>query len=127
MDATNGWTWYQRGRLALHAGDFGAAQSDFTKAIEDHTTVSYAHAALAEALTGLGKYQEALKIVDAYILEYPKAGAAYLVRSKIYAKMGQLTQAVSDATTALEDAKASKDADEIEDAQSFLDQLKAAH
>ena len=123
LDAANWWTWFQRGKLALHAGDFAGAATDFQKAIDNQKTVGYPYVSLAEAQYGLGKYPDALQSVNVYLAKFPKVSAALLVRAKVEAKLGKSSDARADANAALANAQEAKSATDIAAAQALLAQL----
>ncbi len=123
LDATNWWTWFQRGKLALHAGDFAGAATDFQKAIDNNTAVGYAYVSLAEAQYGLGKYPDALQSVNVYLAKFPKVSAALLIRAKVEAKLGKSSDARDDANAALASAQEAKSAEDTAAAQALLAQL----
>ncbi len=71
----------EEGRAALNAGDFTAAEADFSASVSSHPD-GYTYLGLAEALTGQGKTAQALQSYEAIF--HPDAhhawGGTYMLR-----------------------------------------------
>lgn len=101
-DESNIQAWQGRALVYLEKGENEKAVADLTKLVEKQDDNPAAVAALAEALTNLKKYDEALKYADKVIEIAPKATLGYNLRARINVLKDDLKAATEDLNKALE-------------------------
>ncbi len=96
--------WRTRGLFHLGKGNHEQAAADFAKILEGDEENLNAHHAIAEALTYLEKYDQALEHIGKAIELEPDQPMAYTLRARIRAIQGDLKAALADLNTALKAA-----------------------
>ncbi|MBB6091626.1 putative PEP-CTERM system TPR-repeat lipoprotein [Povalibacter uvarum] len=85
-----------RGQALLQLQQYEQAQASFGQVAEGDEHWLPARVGIAEALTGQGKSDEAIALLDAVLKEAPEAPQAFLVRGVIRAKRGEFELAEQD-------------------------------
>jgi len=101
-DDSNVQAWQARALIYLEKGDNEKAVADLTKLVEKQDDNPAAVGALAEALTNLKKYDEALKYADKVIEIAPTSTLGYNLRARINVLKEDLKAATEDLNKALE-------------------------
>ncbi len=101
-DPKNAEAWQARGLYYLSKDQDDKAAEDFAKLLESDADNVGALNALAEALTNLKKYDEALKLIDRIIEKNPKASLGYAARARIQILKGDEKAGLEDLNKALE-------------------------
>ncbi len=100
-DSDNHEAWQGRALVYLEKGDSEKAIADLTRLVEKDADNPAAIAALAEALTNLKKYDEALKYCEKVIELAPKSTLGYNLRARIQIMKDDLKGAIKDLDEAL--------------------------
>ncbi len=100
-DAENSDAWQGRALIYLERGESEKAIADLEKLAEKEVKNPAAIGALAEALTNLKKYDEALKYCDKVIELAPRLTLGYSLRARVHILKDDLKSALSDLTEAL--------------------------
>jgi tetratricopeptide (TPR) repeat protein len=100
-DPSNVEAWQGRALLYLQKGDNEKAVADLQKLIEQNPDNPAILAALAEALTNLKKYEEALKYCEEVIKQAPRSTLGYNLRARIKVMKEDLKGAIQDLDAAL--------------------------
>jgi tetratricopeptide (TPR) repeat protein len=101
-DPENVQAWQGRAILYLAKGESEKAVADLTKLVEQDTDNPAVVAALAEALTNLKKYDEALKYAEEVIKLAPRSTLGHNLRARIYVMKDDLKAAIKDLDAALD-------------------------
>jgi tetratricopeptide (TPR) repeat protein len=101
-DDSNIQAWQGRALIYLEKGDNEKAVADLTKLVEKQADNPAAVGALAEALTNLKKYDEALTYADKVIEIAPKSTLGYNLRARIKVLKDDLKSATEDLNKAIE-------------------------
>lgn len=101
-DPSNVEAWQARGLYYLSKDQDEKAAEDFSKLLESDGDNLGALNALAEALTNLKKYDEALKLIDRVIKSRPMASLGYTARARIQILKGDEKAGLEDLNKALE-------------------------
>lgn len=101
-DPTNVEAWQARGLYYLSKDEDEKAAEDFAKLLENDADNFAALNALAEALTNLKKYDEALKLAQRIVDSKPKSAFGYTARARIQVLKGDEKAAFEDLNKALE-------------------------
>ena len=101
-DDSNVQAWQGRALIYLEKGDNEKAVADLTKLVEKQGDNPAAVGALAEALTNLKKYDDALKYADKVIDIAPQSTLGYNLRARINVLKDDLKAATEDLNKALE-------------------------
>jgi tetratricopeptide (TPR) repeat protein len=104
IDPNNADAWKTRGLFHLGKGNHEQAATDFAKILEGDAKNLTAHHAIAEALTYLEKYDQALEHINKAIELQPDQPLAYTLRARIRAIQGDLKAAQADLDAALKAA-----------------------
>ena len=100
-DPDNADAWQGRALIYLERGESEKAIADLEKLVEKEIKNPAALGALAEALTNLKKYDEAIKYCDKVIEVAPRSTLGYSLRARVYILKDDLKSALSDLTEAL--------------------------
>jgi tetratricopeptide (TPR) repeat protein len=100
-DPENTQAWQGRALLYLEKGESEKAVADLTKLVEKDGDNPAAIGALAEALTNLKKYDEALKQCDRIIELKPQLTLGYSLRARIHVMKGDTKAGLKDLDEAL--------------------------
>jgi tetratricopeptide (TPR) repeat protein len=90
-----------RGLYYLTQGQPEKAVADFTAVLDEDAENVDAHEAIAEALTNMQKYDEALEHLSKSIKLSPDNSLGYTLRARVHALQGDLKAAMEDLDTAL--------------------------
>jgi tetratricopeptide (TPR) repeat protein len=93
--------WQARALLYIEKGDSEKAVSDLTKLVEKEAGNPMVIGALAEALTNLKKYDEAIKYCEEVIKIAPKSTLGYNLRARINVMKSDIKSAIKDLDQAL--------------------------
>lgn len=94
--------WQARALLYIEKGDSEKAVADLTKLVEKEAGNPLVVGALAEALTNLKKYDEAIKYCEEVIKIAPKSTLGYNLRARIYVMKDDIKAAIQDLDQALQ-------------------------
>lgn len=94
--------WQGRALLYIERGESEKAVADLTKLVEKEAGNPLVVGALAEALTNLKKYDEAIKYCDKVIQLAPKSTLGYNLRSRTYEAKNEIKLAIKDLDQALQ-------------------------
>ena len=100
-DPENTDAWQGRALIHLERGESEKAIADLEKLVEKEANNPAAIGALAEALTNLKKYDEAIKYSDKVIEIAPRSTLGYSLRARVHILKDDLKSALSDLTEAL--------------------------
>jgi tetratricopeptide (TPR) repeat protein len=101
-DPENAEAWQARALLYIERGDSEKAVADLTKLVETQAGNPLVVGALAEALTNLKKYDEALKYCEQVITLAPKSTLGYNLRARTYEAKNEIKLAIKDLDQALQ-------------------------
>ena len=101
-DPDNADAWQARALLYIERGDSEKAVADLTKLVEKQGENPLVVGALAEALTNLKKYDEALKYCEQVIKLAPKSTLGYNLRARTYESKNEIKLAIKDLDQALQ-------------------------
>jgi tetratricopeptide (TPR) repeat protein len=127
LDPGNSRTWFTRAMLDLRVADYRRAEDDFKSSLQQGPTDEYVYCGLAQAQNELGKLSAALANANLCLGKLPDSMSARLTRAKIYAKMGNVQQAIADARLALSIAHGFQDSKGTTEAQKLLTELSRTH
>jgi tetratricopeptide (TPR) repeat protein len=94
--------WQARALLYIEKGDSEKAVADLTKLVEKEAGNPLVVGALAEALTNLKKYDEAIKYCEEVIKIAPKSSLGYNLRARIHVMKDDIKAAIQDLDQALQ-------------------------
>ncbi|HEX5106313.1 MAG TPA: tetratricopeptide repeat protein [Pirellulaceae bacterium] len=101
-DPENAEAWQGRALLYIEKGESEKAVADLTKIVEKNNSSPLVIGALAEALTNLKKYDEALKYCEDVIKLAPKSTLGYNLRARILIMQDKNKEAIEDLNQALQ-------------------------
>jgi tetratricopeptide (TPR) repeat protein len=101
-DPSNTAAWQARALTFMAQGNLEKAIDDLNATLEQHGDNIGAHLALAEALTNLEKYDEAMTHVEKVVQLQPEAAMAYTLRARLHVIKEDVKAALADLNKALE-------------------------
>ncbi len=101
LDPANTEAWQGRALTYLQMGDADKAIADFQQLIEDNKENVNARLALAEALTNLERFEDAIKQIDEAIEMAPDESVAYTLRARLKMIEEDVKSALADLNQAL--------------------------